>query len=278
MLSLPAVFYRKFAPKNTANTLDRKIRIGAVNYLNTKPLLHGLKIAPVHHAISLTLDYPAHIATMLLNDEIDLGLVPVAILPKLKSPHIDSDYCIGCDGEVSSVAIFSEKPLEELKTVLLDYQSRTSVALAKILIKQYWKLEPVLVDTKGEEFRHEIQGTTGGLIIGDRALEQRHISKYHYDLGKAWKAFTGLPFVFAAWVSNKALDPDFVREFNAANKAGLEHFKEIIHENPFPYFNLNEYYSRYISYELNEEKRKGLHLFLEMLKTSATSSVGGLVP
>ncbi len=91
---------------------------------------------------------------------------------------------------------------------MLDYQSRTSDDLLKILIKEYWKINPVFEETSGE-YQSKISGTTAALIIGDRALKQREISSYIYDLGLEWKKFTGLPFVFAAWVSNKKLDIRF---------------------------------------------------------------------
>jgi chorismate dehydratase len=156
---------------------------------------------------------------MLVNDEIDVGLVPVAIIPLLKEAHIITDYCIGTEGDVASVALFSEVPVEEITTVLLDYQSRTSVNLAKILLKEYWKKDVALVDAK-EDFRSAIKGTTAAIVIGDRALEQRKQSAYVYDLGTAWKAHTGLPFVFAAWVANKELGAAFEDAFNRANAYG----------------------------------------------------------
>jgi hypothetical protein len=85
---------------------------------------------------------------MLIKDEIDIGLVPVAILPALKEYHIISDYCIACDGEVASVCLFSEVPVNDIQTILLDYQSKTSVALLKILLKEHWNIEPKLVDAE----------------------------------------------------------------------------------------------------------------------------------
>ena len=107
-----------------------------MSYLNTKPLLYGIKHGFVIDNMSLVLDYPSKIAAMLLNDEIDVGLVPVAIIPKLSEHYIIGDYCIGAIKQVASVCLFSEEPLAEIKTVILDYQSRTSVALAKILLEK----------------------------------------------------------------------------------------------------------------------------------------------
>mgnify|MGYP001208932084 CR=1 FL=1 len=211
-------------------------------------------------------DYPANIAAMLLNDTIDVGLVPVAILPRLNEYHFVSDYCIGADGPVASVCLFSEKPLHEIKTVLLDYQSRTSAALTRVLLKNYWKLDPVLEDTRGDEFLHRIQGDTAGLVIGDRALKQGSRSAYKYDLAEAWKAHTGLSFVFAAWVSNKPLPEDFIRAFNEANASGLDHLGEIIRDNPFPAYDLEKYYSENLSYLLDEKKKAGIKEFLHQMK------------
>jgi chorismate dehydratase len=118
-----------------------KIKVGAVSYLNTKPLLYGIKRHAVMHQIDLMESYPAEIARALIDGKLDLGLVPVAVIPKLKEHHIITDYCIGANGEVASVCIFSKVPLDEVKKVYLDYQSRTSVRLAQILLKEYWKVE-----------------------------------------------------------------------------------------------------------------------------------------
>lgn len=209
-------------------------------------------------------DYPARIAQMLLNNEIDVGLVPVAIIPKMQEHFIVTDYCIGAEGAVGSVCLFSEVPLERVEKVLLDYQSRTSVALARVLIKHYWKITPVLEDAK-EDFREYIKGTTAAVVIGDRAFEQRRQSTYMYDLAAAWKAFTGLPFVFAAWIANKKLPKEFIEEFNQANKIGLLSIDKVVAENPYPLYDLDYYYHHNISYHLTADKRKGLDKFLSFL-------------
>jgi chorismate dehydratase len=248
-----------------------KIKVGIVNYLNTKPLVYGIQHSPVSDGLILIEDYPANIARLLLEGSIDVGLVPVAVIPHLRQYHIVTDYCIGCTGPVASVALFSEVPVNRIEQVLLDYQSRTSVALAKILMRDYWQIQPTLTDTKSD-YRSKINGTTAGLVIGDRALEQRKASPYIYDLGEAWKDFTGLPFVFAAWVSNKPLSADFVSEFNAANKLGLENIETVVAENPYPIFDLHSYYTEHISYELTEDKRKGLEKFLSLLNSKVLSS------
>jgi chorismate dehydratase len=249
-----------------------KIKVGIVNYLNAKPLIYGLQQSPVMEEMELVADYPANIARLLLEVKIDVGLVPVAVIPHLKEYHINTHYCIGCDGPVASVCLFSEVPVEQIERVLLDYQSRTSVALAKILLREHWKVSPKLIDTKAD-FRADIKGTTAGVVIGDRALEQRNKSKYVYDLGEAWKAMTGLPFVFAAWVSNKQLPHDFITAFNKANEAGINNIPGVVAATPYPVFDLQAYYTRFISYELDAPKREALKLFLSKLTENTTAAV-----
>ena len=165
--------------------------------------MYGLTRPTINEQIELIGDYPARLADRLMKDEIDVGLVPVAVIPQLTSYHIVGDYCIGTEGEIASVALFSEVPMDEIKKVYLDYQSRTSVALLKWLMKEYWGIDPEIMQAVDENYRNEIKGTTAGLVIGDRAFEQRKISTFIYDLGSEWKKITGLPFVFAAWVSTK---------------------------------------------------------------------------
>ncbi|MEJ7740628.1 MAG: menaquinone biosynthesis protein [Chitinophagaceae bacterium] len=245
-------------------SITRKIRVGAVNYLNTRPLIFGFEQGMMKDDLDLTFDYPSRIAAMLINDEIDLGLVPVVVIPKLEEHHIITDYCIGADGPVASVCLFSEVTLDKVEKLLLDYQSRTSVVLTRLLCKEYWKVNPKIVEA-GKDFRDHIGSTTAGLVIGDRALEQRKISSYVYDLGEAWKNQTGLPFVFAAWISNKTLPEDFIRNFNLANGFGVHRLQQVLKNIDYPFFDLYEYYTTYISYTLDTAKRKGMQLFLQKM-------------
>ena len=248
--------------------MEKITRVGIVSYLNTRPLLYGIERSLIMEQIVLVQDYPANIAGKLLDNSIDVGLVPVAVIPKLKESHIITDFCIGCNGPVASVCLFSDVPLEEVEEVLLDYQSRTSVALVRLLLREYWKQAPKLIDTRSE-YQSKIKGTTAGLLIGDRALAQRKVSPYIYDLGEAWKNHTGLPFVFAAWVSNKKLPGKFIADFNTANKAGVSHIDDVIAANPSDIFDLKKYYTSHIHYILDREKREGLKLFLEKIKNPA---------
>lgn len=214
--------------------------------------------------IELIEEYPSKIADKLINGTIDVGLVPVTVVPKLKESHIITDFCIGANGDVASVCLFSEVPIEKIQRVLLDYQSRTSVNLCKILLKHHWKMSPVIEDAK-ENYLQCIKGSTAGVVIGDRALAQRKISSYIYDLAGAWKSMTGLPFVFAAWVANKKLPDGFIQQFNDANATGLKNMDAVIEENKISVYDLKKYFTENISYTLDEEKLKGMDKFLEML-------------
>ena len=248
--------------------MDKRWRIGAVSYLNTRPLLLGLAQEGFKNRIDLVKSYPAKIAQELLAGQIDIGLVPVAIIPQLTHPHIISNYVIGTNGAVASVALFSQVPIDEIKSIYLDYQSRTSVQLLKILLAQFWKKEvEFLAATEG--YIDQISGTTAGLIIGDRALDNLNKFPYMYDLGLAWKQHTGLPFVFAAWVANQPIPAEFMAAFDAANGYGVAHLEEVISLIPAneQVYDLHKYYTENISFVYDEEKKLGLNAFLNLIKS-----------
>ena len=244
--------------------LTEKIRVGAVSYLNTKPLLYGIERSALMRDIEILVDYPARLAQKLEAGLIDIALLPVAAMPRIPGARIISNYGIAADGDVASVAIFSHVPMEEIDTIYLDYQSRTSVRLAQLLLSEYWKKEVTFLPAT-EHYIEYINGSKAGVIIGDRALQQLHNFEYVYDLSAAWKAWTGLDFVFAAWVSNKELDKKFVEEFNKANAEGQNHIDEIVSDYPFPYYDLYTYYTKNIKFLLDANKLAGLNKFLELI-------------
>jgi len=248
--------------------LNKKVRVGIVSYLNTRPLIYGLKHPPVAGYIELIEDNPARLADMLKNNEIDLGLIPVAAIRELEEHYLVGDYCIGTEGEAATVCLFSEVPVEEIKKVYLDYQSRTSVELLKWIMREFWGIYPEIIAATNEDYRQEIKGTTAGLVIGDRAFEQRKISTFFYDLGTEWKKITGLPFVFAAWVSNKQLPEDFLKLFNEANAEGLSHIDEIVANHSFEIYDLKKYYTLHMNYLLDEKKREAMEYFLMVTNES----------
>ena len=246
--------------------LSKKIRVGAVSYLNTKPLLYGLQHHAISESIELIEDYPANLAKALEENTIDIGLVPVAVIPKLPEAHIISNYCIGAAGPVASVCIFSQVPMESITSVYLDYQSKTSVNLARILLKNYWKQDVLLLEAPSN-FMDLIDGSTAAVIIGDRALEKYNSYAYRYDLAEAWINYTGKPFVFATWVANKPIDEVFIANFNEANGIGLKNIDTIVeqlsHKNNS--YDLHTYFTKNISYTLDAAKKEGMAQFLSLL-------------
>ncbi|NLR68203.1 menaquinone biosynthesis protein [Chitinophaga varians] len=245
--------------------MERKVKVAAVSYLNTKPLLYGFRNHPVMEQMELSVDYPAKIAQQLIDGEVDVALVPVAIIPKLKEHHIIADYGIGAEGPVASVCLYSDVPLNEIKRIYLDYQSRTSVALLKILVKEYWKLNVELVPTTGD-YEDKIKGTDAGLVIGDRALAQRKVSPFIFDLAEHWMRFTSLPFLFAAWISNKQLPETFIQQFNDATSTGIKNIPAVVAENPYDLYDLTTYYVHNLSYPITPAKRQGMQKFLTYIR------------
>lgn len=244
--------------------MNTRIKVGAVSYLNTKPLLYGIENSTIINEIEISSDYPALLASQLSAGTIDMALLPVAAIPGIEQARIVSNYGIASDGNVVSVAIFSNVPIEEVTAVYLDYQSRTSVRLAQLLLEQYWKKEVKFI-AADEHYISKISEDTAGVIIGDRALQQLGNFKYSYDLSAAWKAHTGLDFVFAAWVANKELPASFLAAFDAANAEGLNHIGTIIAGTEFPWYDLEIYYNNNIKYLLDQQKKAGLDAFLKMI-------------
>ena len=242
-------------------------KIGVVSYLNARPFLYGLRNSPLSGHHQILVESPSRIAELLLKQEIDLGLVPVYIIHKMIEHHLVTEYCIGSDDKVCSVCLYSDTPLDECHTVLLDSESRTSAVLAKILMKHHFKME---ADYKQSfsGYENALVDGTAGLVIGDRALMLSDRYRYVYDLGAEWKKMTGLPFVFAAWISNKKLDSDFIKQFNEACTDGINQRAKIADTlvDHYQGIDVGQYFSDCISYNFDNAKRKGLKLFLEYSK------------
>ncbi len=247
---------------------EKKIRISAVSYLNTLPFINGINKSEVINEVDLALDMPADCARKLLAGEVDLGLVPVAILPQLNEYCIVSDYCIGAEGIVDSVALYSDVPLNEIEEVYLDYQSKTSITLVQVLANFFWKISPNWINAVNG-FENKIEGTTAGVIIGDRTFNLSKSYQYKYDLSEEWHKFTGLPFVFACWVSNKELPQTFIANFNAALEIGVNNIDEAIvnySQNSISKDQLWTYLKEHISYTLDASKRTAIDKFLGLVQ------------
>lgn len=245
----------------------QKIKISIVSYLNSKPFIYGIEHSDLQSQISLQLDMPSLCAQNLVDGNVDVGLIPVAVIPLLKEHYIISDYCIGAVGKVNSVILYSDVPLDEIGSVLLDYQSRSSVTLVKVLAQNYWKITPQWIKAEAN-YENNVSGTTAAVIIGDRTFGLEGKYKYAYDLAEEWQKMTGLPFVFACWVANKKLPDAFIDSFNTVLRYGLDHRAELIEQlNAEKKYNtdIETYLMKSISYELTDEKKKALALFLDYI-------------
>ncbi len=244
-----------------------KYKIASVSYLNSKPFLYGLKNYPFKSEIKYSVDTPANISKQLLNGEVDLALIPVAVLTQMKEYYLLDGFCIGAIGPVQSVCLFAEQPIEKCHTILLDYQSRTSVILTKILTQKHWKIFPHFVSTQ-EGYEKTIKGETAGLVIGDRALELKNKFPFVYDLSAEWKKMTSLPFVFAAWISTNKIPEEISEELIKAFELGLNSMNKVIAEEQKNYsgIDVKDYLTNGIDFILDAEKIKSMNLFLEYLK------------
>lgn len=258
---------------------DTSIRISVVSFLNAKPFLKGLEDAAGRHTFQIQQDIPSVCAARLMRDEADIGLIPVAMIPQLPEAHIISDYCIAADGDVDSVLLVSTVPLPEIRTILMDKESRTSVQLARILARDYWKIPATFREQAPEQDFSDSATVEAAVLIGDKALEHRGRYPYVYDLAGAWKDHTGLPFVFATWTSNKAIHPDRVAELNEMFRAGIAEIPAISHAlaAQYPYADIADYLGKKIVYRLDTAARQGLQLFFEKLGTLEPVGSGTMV-
>jgi len=243
-----------------------KIRISAVSYTNTKPFIYGIQHSGILDKIELSLDMPSDCAQKLIDDVVDIGLIPVAATLNLPHWEIVSEYCIGAVGAVNSVFIFSNCDVKDIKYLQLDPQSRSSNNLARVLLKNYWKVNPELIKD-ATDYSESTETNTAFVQIGDRTFGKKNKYKYAYDLAEEWQNFKDLPFMFAGWIANKPIPQDFMDEFNAALKYGLDHRAELFKEIPMRNdFDIQDYLMHKIDFDLTDEKKKALYMFLDYIK------------
>jgi chorismate dehydratase len=200
----------------------RRLRLGAVSYLNAEPLIHGLRDESRFELVS---DVPARVAEMLRAGEVDVGMIP-SIEYALGEYAIVPGVAIGSRGAVRSVVLLHERPLESLRSVALDTSSRTSVALVRILLRERLGRDPEYVEM-APDARAMLRRADAALLIGDPALYFDGPAR-RVDLGQAWYDATRLPFVFAFWAARPdALGDADVARLQQALAAGLRHVPQI---------------------------------------------------
>jgi len=197
------------------------IRIGAVGYLNARPLTWALDRSPERWDVRY--DLPAVCAELLHRGDTDLGLIPS--IEYLQSP----DYCfvpgvgIGSRGPIASVALYTRVPVNDIRTIALDTSSRTSVSLIRVLCHHRFKISPQFVP-HGPDLAAMTRAHDAGLLIGDPAFDVDHVSLglTKIDLGAEWTAMTGLPFIYATWTGRRGtLTAEDVRALQDAQAEGV---------------------------------------------------------
>jgi chorismate dehydratase len=196
------------------------LRLGAVSYLNARPLVDGLDRWPERFAVRY--DLPSTCATLLHRGEIDLGLIPSIEYLRGEGYAIVPDCAIASDGPVRSVAIFTSVPIERVRAIALDTSSRTSVALTRVMAARHFGIAPVFVDHR-PDLESMLGRADAALLIGDPALfaDYHRLGLQKIDLGSEWKTFTGLPFVYACWTGRPgAVDANAIDALQAARALG----------------------------------------------------------
>lgn len=247
------------------NSNLNKYKISIVGFLNTLPLRYGL--ASYSNLFDISEDIPSECANKLLTNKVDIGLIPVATLAEMDSYHILTDYCIGSKGKVDSVYLLSDVPLSDIKSIYLDYRSRTSINLCKILAKNFWEIEVDYLQAF-TDYEKSIANNIAGVVIGDKALEIADNFKYKYDLAYEWEKYSGEEFVFAAWVSASKIPEHVIDALNMAMNYGVNHIEESISfagiENNIQH--LKRYLTDSIDYKWTSSKRRSLKKFMDELK------------
>lgn len=245
----------------------RPARTGAVSYLNARPLLWGLDARP--DLFSLRVDLPSRCARLLHAGETDLGLIP-AIEYQMGEYWAVPDVAIGADGPVQSVAVFSSRPLHEVRTLALDTSSRSSVALTRVLAQHHWKIAPTFTSADPDLSRM-LSTSDAALLIGDPALavDTQALGLHKYDLAEAWKAMTGLPFVFAVWAGRAdVLDAEQVGALQQACAEGLNSADRIAAEYAGADASRQQaavsYLRDTLNYRFGARERQGLALFHQL--------------
>ncbi len=249
-----------------------RTRIAAVSYLNTIPFIHGIRHAGNDLRAELLLSPPAGCAEALETGKADIALIPVAGIPGIQNIEIIGNHCIGAHESVRTVVLMSVSPLEEIHTVYLDPHSRTSVALVRVLADNYWNIAPRWLPLTDFDDVKPTQGV-GYTLIGDKVFGYEPLFPYNYDLAGAWHAWTGLPFVFAAWVARRGVDPHAVQALEKALDYGVDHIEEAVtadlveRQRGIDHTAAVRYLTENIDFRLDGPKRQSMQLFFEKMPT-----------
>ncbi|HWF11804.1 MAG TPA: menaquinone biosynthesis protein [Bryobacteraceae bacterium] len=244
--------------------------VSAVSYLNTWPLVWGFLHGPQKGLFDFRFDLPVHCAEALRDRQADVGLLPCAELDRLGLDFLP-ELGIACEGPVRSILLISRRPAADIRTLAVDSSSRTSVALARIILAERYGCRPV-VTPRPPVLESMLEDHDAALIIGDPALrlDPEALPYLTLDLGAEWVAWSGLPMVFAVWAGRaEFLTPDAAAAFQASHQWGRSHLEEMIEfasaERGFPKALARAYFTRHIVYSLSARHLEGLALFRRLV-------------
>ncbi len=250
--------------KSSEPEKQEKIRVGAVTYLNARPLVEML--AEIDPRLDVVFDYPSRLADALAAGKLDVATIPSIEYARQPGCTIVSDACIACDGPVRSVKLFGRVPVEDIQTLALDEGSRTSAALARVLLKERFGVSPNIRSLPLDATLEETPADAV-LMIGDRAMMPvSGTFEFIWDLGEEWYRWTGMPFVFSLWVARPGVDLRCAeKSFAAARDAGLKRLPEIARrEAPavgIPETDCLAYLRDHLVFRLRQRQRRGLEHF-----------------
>jgi chorismate dehydratase len=244
-----------------------RLRIGGVSYLNSVPLVDGLRrLAP---DADVVVDFPSRLADRLAQGDLDVALIPSIEYFRQSRRVIVSDACVACDGPVRSVKLYSRVPVEQIRSLALDEGSRTSAALSRILLAERFgcrpRLEPLPIGSTIDD-----SPADAAVLIGDRGMHYVPGQfAFVWDLGAQWRAWTGLPFVFAMWIARAESDLErLANVLEAARDEGLARLAEIARiESPrvgLPEAECLAYFRENLRFHLGPREQQGLELFYRL--------------
>lgn len=240
---------------------ENKINLILVSYLNTIPFIEGFRLHPGHR-FNLIYKTPAEGAKMFFNGESDLALIPIGGLVDRDNYEVCTDFCIGCEGTVRTVGVFSKVPTEQIDTIYLDKDSRTSVLLVKVIFEAIGKRDIQWKEGIENYFKDE-NPNCGFLAIGDKVFEYEPLYSYFFDLGDAWKNWFGLPFAFAVFVKKPNVDQKVIDELNLILASGIKNIPKLTLNQHTTIRDIKQYFTDNISYHLDEKKKLAMKIFEE---------------
>lgn len=244
----------------------KPIRIGAISFLNAKPIFYGLELNGGGQFVTLDTHLPAENVQYLRDGELDVGLIPSIEYARNDDLYLVPGVAIGSDGPVASVKLFSKVPVERIKSIAVDERSRTSTTMLKILCAEHFKITPEYVPAEPDETAM-LERYDACMIFGDEALYIKKAGSHVIDLGAEWKAFSSYPFIYAFLAGHPgAVEPEHIALIRHSLNLGLDNIRKIASNHPSPCRSdaaeLNrKYLEENIQYQFGERELDGLKLF-----------------